>query len=290
MKLECRNLTKKYGDKRAVDEVSLVLESGHIYGLIGRNGAGKTTLLSLMSNQNPATSGAVTLDGEDIWENRKAIDRICFARELSANAESGVSGYSVRNYLKTASCYYRNWDQQMADELVKKFGLEPKKKLGKLSKGMLSMVTIIVALASKAAFTFLDEPVAGLDVIARRQFYQLLMQEYTQTGRTFVISTHIIEEAADILEEVVILDNGRILLKEPTESLLARACTVSGLDEAVTHALNGLPAHGKTQIGRKTIVTVLLEEGQQLDLDCDVTVSPVSLQDLFAALCGEALL
>lgn len=86
-------------------------------------------------------------------------------------------------------------------------------------KGMLSMVTIITAMASKAPFTFLDEPVAGLDVIAREQFYQLLLDEYTETGRTFVVSTHIIEEASDIFEEVIIVDKGEILLKENTQEL-----------------------------------------------------------------------
>ena len=87
----------------------------------------------------------------------------------------------------------------MADELIRKFHLDVKQKIGRLSKGMVSMVTIIVALASKADFTFLDEPVSGLDVVAREQFYRILLDEFTETGRTFVISTHIMEEAADSL-------------------------------------------------------------------------------------------
>ena len=99
------------------------------------------------------------------------------------------------------SYFYPHWDKEMAESLVQKFHLDIKQKLGKISKGMLSMVTIITAMASKAPFTFLDEPVAGLDVIAREQFYQLLLDEYTETGRTFVVSTHIIEEASDIFEE-----------------------------------------------------------------------------------------
>ena len=286
-KLVCENLTKAYGDKTVLDVPGLTLEAGKIYGLIGRNGAGKTTLLSIMSNQNPATSGQVTLDGENIWENRKALDRICFSRELNISAESGLAGYTVKNYLKTAAAYYVHWDQSLADRLLALFELNRKTKLGKLSKGMLSMVTIIVALASKAEFTFLDEPVAGLDVVAREQFYQLLLDEYAETGRTFVISTHIIEEAANVMEEVIILDKGRILMKRNTQALVDSARYVTGLAEQVDGATDGFECHHAEAMGRSKGVTVLLREDEDLNPGYDVTVQPVNLQKIFVALCGE---
>ena len=286
-KMICSDLTKCYGEKSVLEHLNLTLESGKIYGLIGRNGAGKTTLLSMMSNQNPWTSGTVTLDGEPIWENRKALDRICFSRELNISAESGLNNLKLKDYLKTASLYYAHWDQNMADALLQKFELNPKMKLGKLSKGMLSMVTILVAMASKAEFTFLDEPVAGLDVIAREQFYQLLLDEYEETGRTFVISTHIIEEAADLMEEVIILDKGRILLHKNTQELLDRAFYLTGAADQVDGATENLICHHVENIGRSKAVTVLLEEGQALKQGFDVTVQPVNLQKLFVALCGE---
>ena len=286
-KMICEALTKRYGDKTVLENLNLTLESGKIYGLIGRNGAGKTTLLSMMSNQNPWTSGTVTLDGEPVWENRKALDRICFSRELNISAESGLNGLKLKDYLKTASYYYVNWDKAMADALLQKFELNPKMKLGKLSKGMLSMVTILVAMASRAEFTFLDEPVAGLDVIAREQFYKLLLDEYEKTGRTFVISTHIIEEAADLMEEVIVLDKGQILLHENTLDLLERARYITGAADQVDGATENLICHHVENIGRSKAVTVLLEEGQALKKGFDVTVQPVSLQKLFVALCGE---
>ena len=242
----CNGIGKIYGKKQVLKNINLTLEKGKIYGLIGRNGAGKTTLLSIMSAQNPASEGTVTWNGENVWENRKALDHICFSRELSINLYgSGVSGMKVKDYLKTASYYYPNWDQALAEELIKKFELNTKQRINKMSKGMLSMVTIIVALASKADFTFMDEPVAGLDVVMRDYFYHKLMEEYTETGRTFVISTHIIEEATDLMEEVVMIKNGEVLLKENTQELLERSYHVSGLAEAVDQAtenakLNGL--------------------------------------------------
>ena len=286
-KLVCENLTKQYGSKTVLDHVNLTLESGKIYGLIGRNGAGKTTLLSLMSNQNPISAGTATIDGQRIWENPKALSRLCFSRELNLSAESALSSYTLKAYLRAAETYLPHWDKEMAARLLELFGLEKKKKLGKLSKGMLSMVTILVAMASKAEFTFLDEPVAGLDVVAREQYYQLLLEEYTETGRTFVLSTHIIEEAADVMEEVIILDHGKILLKENTQELVDRARYVTGLADQVDGATAGLPCHHVENIGRRKAVTVLLPEGEDLNPGYDVTVQPVNLQKLFVALCGE---
>lgn len=286
-KLVCENLAKAYGKNTVLENLNLTLESGKIYGLIGRNGAGKTTLLSIMSNQNPASGGQVTMDVENIWENRKALDRLCFSRELNVSAESGLAAYTVKNYLKTAACYFANWDKEMAERLVKLFELNTKAKLGKLSKGMLSMVTITVAMASKAEFTFLDEPVAGLDVVAREQFYKLLLDEYTETGRTFVVSTHIIEEAADVMEEVIIIDKGNILCKRNTQELVDSARYVTGLAEQVDGATAGLDCHHPEKLGRSKGVTVLLKEEQELNPGYDVTVQPVNLQKVFVALCGE---
>lgn len=286
-KLVCKDLTKNYGQKTVLNHLNLSLESGKIYGLIGRNGAGKTTLLSLMTAQNPATGGTCLLDGEPIWENRSSLDRLCFSRELNISTENGLASYTVKRYLQVAAAYYAHWDAALADALVQKFQLNPKSKLSKLSKGMLSMVTIIVALASKAEFTFLDEPVAGLDVVAREEFYRLLLDEYSDTGRTFVISTHIIEEAADLIEEVLILDNGRILVQENTQSLLERAKYITGATDQVDGAILGLPCCHQETIGRSKSATLLLEDGQNLNPGFDITVQSLSLQKLFVALCSE---
>ena len=283
----CSNINKDYGKKQVLKNINLTLEKGKIYGLIGRNGAGKTTLLSILSAQNPATSGTVTCNGQTVWENQEALSHICFSRELAVNLYgSGVSSLKVKDYLKNASYYYENWDQAYADELVEKFELDTKKKINKLSKGMLSMVTIIVALASKADYTFLDEPVAGLDVVMRDYFYRKLLEEYTETGRTFVISTHIIEEATDLMEEVIMIKEGRVLLKENTQDLLEHAYYVSGLAETVDQATAGYEKHHEERTGRSKGVTILLREGQELPQGYDVTIQPVNLEKLFVALCG----
>jgi len=287
MNLICENITKVYNGREVLQDVSLTLEEGKIYGLIGRNGAGKTTLLSILTAQNPATRGAVHLDGQPVWENRPSLEKLCFSRELNATAESGLAAMKAKEYLRIAATYYPGWDKEMEKRLVELFKLDVKKKLGKLSKGMLSMVTIIVALCSKAPFTFLDEPVAGLDVVAREQFYKLLLEEYTASGRTFVVSTHIIEEAADVLEEVIILHEGKILVKEDTQKFVDSACYVSGKCEDVDAATKGLETHHSEVIGRSKGVTVFLKPGQSVDESYDISVQPVNLQKAFVALCGE---
>ncbi|MGN0160483.1 MAG: ABC transporter ATP-binding protein [Lachnospiraceae bacterium] len=284
--LECRKVGKSFGKNEVLKDLDLTIESGKIYGLIGRNGAGKTTLLSVMTAQNKTSEGEVLLNGEPIWENEKALRNICFSRELTMDRQSGILGMKVKDYLRTAKIYYPQWDRDMADHLVKEFGLELKKPLVKLSKGMLSMVTIIVALASKAPITILDEPVAGLDIFARKKFYQILLEEYSKTGRTFIISTHIIEEAADVLEEVMIIKDGRIVIKENTQDLVDRAFHVSGLEGEVDRAVKGLTVYSAEKTGRGKGVTVLLNAGESIDTSADVTVQPIHLSEVFLAVCS----
>lgn len=287
--IECKNITKKYGEKSVLNNINFTLEKGKIYGLIGRNGAGKTTLLSIMSAQNPASKGEVLVEGESVWENQNALDKICFSRELNMAPSNGngLVAMKIKNYLRLAAAYYKNWDQDMANKLVEKFELDPKKKLGEISKGMLSMVTIIVAMASKADYTFLDEPVAGLDVIMRKYFYDILLQEYEETGRTFVISTHIIEEVANIFEEVIMIDKGELLLMTNTAELVDSARHVSGKSEDVDAACKGIKTYNSEIIGRSKGVTVFLKDNKKIDSSIDVSVQPVSLQDIFVALCQE---
>lgn len=286
-KLTAKGIVKTYGGNDVLHNIDLELEQGRIYGLIGRNGAGKTTLLSILTAQNPVSSGSVTFDGEPVWENPEVLKHLCFSRELSQSGSNNPSSLKVKDYLKIAAAFLPNWDRNMADRLIKEFHIDPKKRISKLSKGMISMVTIIVAMASKAEFTFLDEPVSGLDVVARERFYQLLLEEYTETGRTFVISTHIIEEAADVFEEVIIVDKGKILLKENTQELLERSYHISGRADEVDKAAESLEKYHEEHLGRSKGVTVLLKPEQSIPAGYDISVQPLSLQKVFVALCGE---
>ena len=286
--LKAQGLCKSYGSKQVLRDLDLTIEPGKIYGLIGRNGAGKTTLLGILTAQNTRDSGSVTYDGQPVWENQRALDHICFSRELQPTLFSGQNNLKVRHYLRSAAVYYRNWDQAYADRLLEEFQLEPKKKICQLSKGQMSMVTILIALASRAPITILDEPAAGLDVVMRERFYQLLLEDFSQTGRTFIVSTHIIEEAASVFERVIILDQGRILENSPTDELIDQFHYISGHEDVVDEVTRGMDVLTCHQMGRHKTVAVRGDMGK-LDAarEADVDVTPMSLQNVFVALCGH---
>ena len=287
--LKAVGLNKSFGNKEVLKNLDLTIEPGRIYGLIGRNGAGKTTLLALLTAQLMADGGQVTYGEEPVWENPAALRQLCFSREFSGAPNGVAAGLKVRDYFRIASIYYKNWDDAYAHRLAGRFGLEENKRIGKLSKGMLSMVTIVVALASRAPITLLDEPVAGLDVVARELFYKLLLEDYAETGRTFVVSTHIIEEAAAVFEQVIILDEGRIVEKVPTEELVAQFHLISGREDEVDAAAQGLPVLGTERMGRHKAVTVRCGEAEleQAVRGRDVDVTALNLQKVFITLCGH---
>lgn len=286
--LQAAKLCKKYGKQQVLQDLDLTFEPGHIYGLIGRNGAGKTTLLGILSGQNFATGGQALYGGQPVWENSAVLGNLHFARELSAASE--LAGLSVKNFLRAGRLFCPYWDQGYADELIKKFEL-PNKMINRLSRGQMSMVSITAALASKAPVTLLDEPTAGLDVVVRERFYRILLEEYQRTGRTFVISTHIIEEAASVFEKVVILDEGKVVADTDTDDLISEFRYISGpaaeLDAALAEQ-DITPLQTQVLGGHKMVAVRGGEElFEELATRDGLTVEGMNLQNVFVALCGH---
>ena len=286
--LMARGVCKAYGQLKVLDGLDLTVEPGKIYGLIGRNGAGKTTLLGILTAQNTMDAGAVTYNGQPVWENQWALDHLCFSRELQPTQNGAQNPQKVRDYLRAAAAFLPRWDREYAARLLEEFRLEPRKKIGQLSKGQMSMVTILVALASRAPVTILDEPVAGLDVVMRERFYRLLLDDYAETGRTFILSTHIIEEAASVFEEVLILDRGKIVEHAPTEELVGQFAYLSGAEEELDRACAGLQVLSEERVGRRTTRAVRgTPEALEAAGAFDVDLAPMNLQNVFVALCGH---
>ena len=286
--LKAENICKSYGKQNVLQNLDLTIQPGKIYGLIGRNGVGKTTLLGILTAQNTADSGTVTYDGQPVWENQEVLNQLCFSRELQPNFMSGPNALRVKQYLNTAAIFYPNWDQAYADRLAQEFKVEPKKKIHQLSKGQMSMVTILIALASRAPLTILDEPVAGLDVVMRERFYQLLLDDFAETGRTFIVSTHILEEASSIFEQVIILDEGHILEHSPTDELVDQFRYISGHEEKVDALCGNLEILSTQQMGRHKTCAVRDRQAKwQNFTQSDVDVVPMTLQNVFVALCGH---
>ncbi|WP_042142081.1 ABC transporter ATP-binding protein [Paucisalibacillus sp. EB02] len=229
MKIEVKNLTKKYGSKLALGGVSFTLEEPKIYGLLGRNGAGKTTFMEILAGQIIASSGEILIDGEISFDNQRLTESICLIKE----GQNFKKELSIKNVLKISSYFYPCWDERLAQDLVREYNLDLKAKVKALSKGMESALGIIVGLASKAPITVFDEPYIGLDAAARKKFYDILLREYEEEPRTIIFSTHLIDEVSLMFEEVLILQDGKLALQEDADILRNRACAVSGTIQEV---------------------------------------------------------
>lgn len=199
-------LGRRYREHGALEGVTLTIEPGTVTGLLGRNGSGKTTLLRIVAGLEFPTSGSVRVFGQAPAENEAVLRRIVFVRE-----EQQYPDLRVRQALRVASWFYPNWDEDLARGLAADFDLPPRRKVKALSRGMRSAVGIVIGLAARADLTLFDEPYAGLDEVARREFYDRLRADLTQHPRTVVLSTHLPGEAADLLEHVVTLDRGRVV-------------------------------------------------------------------------------
>ncbi|WP_353114909.1 ABC transporter ATP-binding protein [Microbacterium sp.] len=281
--IEARSLTKQYRDKKALDGVSLTIESNTIYGLLGRNGAGKTTLMSIMTAQNFATSGEVRVFGEEPYENARVLSRLCFVREGQKYPDDATPTHA----LKAARLFFSNWDQELADRLVADFQLPMRQKIKKLSRGQLSAVGVIIGIASRAEITFFDEPYLGLDAVARQIFYDRLLEDYAEHPRTIILSSHLIDEVANLLEKVIVIDNGRILLDEDTDAVRDRASTVVGDAAAVDAWASGREVLHREALGRVASVTVLgalAPEDRTALTSAGLDLAPVSLQQLIVRL------
>jgi ABC-2 type transport system ATP-binding protein len=221
---EVRDVTMRFREHTALHGVSTVLERDTITGLLGRNGAGKTTLMQLFTGHRRPTSGRVRVLGGDPYENDAVLSRICFIKE----GQRYPDHFRVRDALGAAAMLFPEWDGDLAAALVRDFDLPAKRPIKKLSRGMNSAVGIVIGLASRAPVTLFDEPYLGLDAVARQLFYDRLLADYAENPRTVVLSTHLIEEIASLLERVLLIDRGRVLLDADAESLRGTALTVTG--------------------------------------------------------------
>jgi ABC-2 type transport system ATP-binding protein len=277
--IEVNGLTKRYRDTLAVDDVSFSIEQGAIYGLLGRNGAGKTTVMSILTAQNFATSGDVRVFGEHPYENARVLQRMCFVRESQRYPDDA----QPRHAFATARLFFPNWDQALADRLVDDFQLPMRKRIKKLSRGQLSAVGVVIGLASRAEITFFDEPYLGLDAVARQIFYDRLLEDYSEHPRTVILSSHLIDEVANLIERVLVIDRGRIIMDETTDAVRDRAANIVGDVDAVNAFVAGREVIHRESLGRVASVTVLgglTDEDRRRLTASGLDVAPVSLQQL----------
>jgi len=282
-KIEIKNLSKYYGSTKALDDVSIDLEPGKIYGLLGRNGAGKTTLLNLMTDKIFPTSGTVSIDEKNISGNDKVLGEKYYMMEKNHFPEY----MKVSTGFKWGKEFYTNFDIDYAKQLSNKFGLSTNKKIHALSTGYCTIFKIIMALSSNAIFTIYDEPVLGLDANHRDLFYKELLANYSKKTNTVIISTHLIEEVSEVLEETIIIKEGKVILKKNVEELLTLAYTISGESSKVDEYIASKKHASIETMGRfksATILEKIEERDHELISKLDLDTEKIELQKLFIAL------
>lgn len=273
------NVTKSFREVTALDGVSLTLERDKIYGLLGRNGAGKTTLMSIMTAQGFSSRGEVRVFGEHPYENEKVLSRICFIRESQKYPDDFNAGHAF----KSAALFYRNWDAALAAQLAQAFQLPMKRRIKKLSRGQLSTVGVIIGLASRAELTFFDEPYLGLDAVARQLFYDRLLADYAEFPRTIVLSSHLIDEVANMLEHVIVIDKGRIILDDDAENIRGSAVALAGPGDVVDAFAAGRNVLHRDRLGPIKSLTLdgpLSDAERREARELGLELGPVSLQQL----------
>lgn len=277
--IDVRGVTKKFRKAEALRGVSLSLEPNRIYGLLGRNGAGKTTLMSILTAQGFATSGEVRVFGEHPYENERVLNRICFIRESQKYPDS----FTAEHAFKSAALFYANWSAELADRLAQDFQLPLRRNIKKLSRGQLSAVGVIIGLASRAELTFFDEPYLGLDAVARQLFYDRLVEDYSLHPRTIVLSSHLIDEVANLLEHVIVIDQGRIIMDDDADAIRGSAFTVVGSADKVRAFLASreiVHLDKFASLASATALGRLSEEETDQAAALGLELAPVSLQQL----------
>lgn len=271
MSITVSQLSKQYGPVTALDGVSLTLEGRKIYGLLGRNGAGKSTLMKLMSDRIRPTAGEILVDGKSVHNNTGRI-------YMMSEDNLYVDSMKVRDIFRWTGEFYGGFDQALADRLCEEFELNPKKKATSLSTGYKSICKLITALCVDADYIFMDEPVLGLDAGHRELFYRSLLETYADRPRMFLLSTHLIEEVAGVIEDVIIIDKGKILRTDSVENLLRSGYNITGAAAAVDDYCRGKEVLGCDTVGGIKTAAVL---GRTEDVPAGLIVSPLDLQKLF---------
>lgn len=277
--IQIKNVTKRYKDVTALDNVSFTFEHGKIYGFLGRNGAGKTTLINIIANRIFADGGAVFIDDASAKENMGVHEKIFCMSEVDLYAKD----LKVKEHFKWINKFYDSFNYEKAMEIAQQFELDINKKFKELSKGYQSIFKLTVALATDVPYVIFDEPVLGLDANHRELFYSLLLKDYENSGRTIIIATHLIEEVANIIEDVVLIDKGKVLLQENVGDLLETGYSVSGLAQEVDNYCMNKNVIGFDELGNLKVAYVLGNRESEPQGN-GLQFSSMNLQKLFVKL------
>lgn len=212
--IEIKNVTKAFGDKKALDGISFNIETGSIFGLVGSNGAGKSTLLRILSGVFDVEGGEALIDGEKPFENTAVKQNLAFVSDFPYF----VSGATLKKLANEYSKMYPSWNKDTYDELLKAFPIDPNQRTSTMSKGMQRQVAIILALSHNPKYVFMDEVFDGLDPVVRELVKRVIIKFVEQNNTTVVIASHNLRELEGFCDHIGLVHNGEIVMEHDIDS------------------------------------------------------------------------
>jgi ABC-2 type transport system ATP-binding protein len=290
--LEVEGLTIRYRRLTAVEDLSLVVPQGSVYALLGRNGSGKSSTVRCVLGQQRATAGRARLLGLDAWKHRSTIMTTVGVVAENPNVPPEMTADQLERFMAGVSA---SWDRPKFDSRLERFGVPRGMRFNRLSKGQKRQLSLTAAISTSPQLLILDDPTLGLDPVARRELFEELVTELADCGTTVFITTHDLAGVEGIADRIGIIKDGHLLIDEELETLKGRfrrlgfSSEEEGLREVVAAEMRPVSA----AVGGAGDVVVggfdedALERISPAEMRAQVTAEPMSLEEIFVALCGE---
>ena len=274
--LEAKNVVKTFDGFRALDEASLTVPKGAVYGLVGPNGAGKSTIIRHFTGVYRPDSGSLTLEGQPIYENTTVKQRVC----VIPDDWFYFSQWSIREMARLYKGMYPTFSQERYDKMHEVFPLDDRQMIRRMSKGMQKQAAFWITMSCMPEYLILDEPVDGLDPVMRRQVWSLLLGDVAERGTTVLVSSHNLRELEDVCDHVGILNKGRVLLERSLSDLQDNTVKLQVAYQGVTEP--PLPAElnilHRSHVGR--VYTYIVRGSSQEILRRMQITEPVLLESI----------
>jgi ABC-2 type transport system ATP-binding protein len=278
--LQAEGLTKRYGRRPALTDCTLAMPPGRVVGLVGPNGAGKTTLLHIAVGLLTPTAGSIHVLGERPAADAAQLARVGFVAQDAPT----YSGLSITDHLRFGAHTNPRWDQGLADDRIAALGLDPAQKAGRLSGGQRAQLALTLAIAKRPDLLILDEPVASLDPLARRQFLQSLMGFIAEHDASVILSSHLVSDLERVCDYLVVLVASRVRVAGDTEELLGSHYRLTGARRDLSDLPAGVEVIEHSHTDRQS--TLILRSSTPID-DPAGTVEQLSLEDLVLAYMAQ---
>jgi ABC-2 type transport system ATP-binding protein len=281
--VDVRNLTVRYGRTVAVDNVSIGIDRGVVYALLGRNGAGKSSIIRCLLGQRRADAGSVQLFGEDSWQKRAALMQRVGVVSEESDAPPEMTVAALARFCRSL---YARWDQPAFETRMRAFAVPLGSRYGTLSKGQKKQVSLALALAMSPDLLVLDDPTLGLDVVARKSLFEEVIGELADRGINVLLTTHDLAGVETFADRVGILRRGRLVLDEEVDALKARFRRIRFTAKPAALDSLALRSWGS---GAEAIVSNYDDIAYERYRAAAAEIAPMTLEEIFVALAGETI-